>query len=131
MKKGLVFLGFTLLLLIHGCSKEKERGHIGLVFISDVIIPASVSVDEVALIHVAAYAPNGCWSNIRINLNKQQENHYKITATGFFNGQLVCPDILIGADTTFHLTFDAPGKYYFQSNDNPFEIKYDTIEVVY
>ena len=131
MKKYFGFLGIALLLLIHGCTEEKEQGKIGPVFVSDVILPVSVSVDEVALIHVAAYAPNTCWSNIRINLNKQQENHYKITATGFFNRQLVCLDMLIGADTTFHLTFDTPGKYYFQSNDSPFEIRYDAIEVVY
>lgn len=131
IKKSLAFLGLTLLLFLYGCTEEKEQGQIGPVRISEVNFPVSVSVNEVAPIYVRAYAPNDCWSNIRINLNKQQENHYKITASGFFNGQLVCSDILIGADTTFLLTFDAPGKYYFQSNDNPFEIKYDTIEVVF
>lgn len=118
------------LFLFIGCSAEEEKGAVSPVIISEVNIPTSVKVNETAPIHVGAYATNGCWSDLRINLDKLQEKHYQITATGFHDGGSICPAVIIEADTTFHLTFNTTGKYYFQSNKEPLEIKYDSLEVV-
>lgn len=116
-------------LLLFSCTKEEEKGQTKPVFVSEVVIPLFANIEESTPIHVKAYAPNGCWSNVKIYLRKTQENHYQITATGFFNGNLTCSDILIEKDTTFHLTFKSAGKYYFQSNENPLILKHDTITI--
>lgn len=115
--------------LLWSCSKEEEKGRFEPVFVSNVEIPLSANIGVSIPIHVKAYAPNGCWSNLKINLTKNQGNHYQITAMGLNNGNLVCPEILIQKDTTFNLIFNDVGEYYFQSNKAPFTIKYDTIKV--
>ncbi|MEA4983878.1 hypothetical protein SDC9_130658 [bioreactor metagenome] len=130
-RKTILFTVITLLLLLGGagCEREKEKGQLGTVFVSVVEMPSQVKVGRLVPIHVVAYANNGCWSNLKINLTKCQESYYQITAMGFYSGDLTCPDILIGTDTTFHLIFHEAGECYFQSNRSPFPIKYDTIMV--
>lgn len=125
-----LMLIFIPLFLVCSCSKEDQKGQVLPAFVSNVIIPLSTTIGDSTPVYVQAYAPNGCWYNIRINLNETLEYHYEITATGVFNGNLVCSDVIIEGDTTFYLTFDTIGKYYFQSNRSPFEIRYDTITVV-
>ncbi len=122
---NLILIVFLLL----GCSKEEEKGQFEPVIVSEVVIPTSANIGVSIPIQVRAYAPNGCWSNLQINLTKSQANHYQITATGFNNGNIVCPDVLVGKVTTFNLIFSEAGEYYFQSNKTPFTILYDTIRV--
>ena len=118
----------TILLL--SCSREDEKGQFEPVVISKTEIPLTAKIGEVVPIHVNAYAPNGCWSNLQISLTKNNENHYQMTATGFDNESLDCNDVLIGKDTVFNLTFNRVGEFYFQSNKSPYTILYDTISVM-
>jgi hypothetical protein len=116
-------------ILLLSCSREDEKGQFEPVVISKTEIPLTAKIGEVVPIHVNAYAPNGCWSNLQISLTESNENHYQITAKGFNSGGSVCPEVLIQKDTVFNLTFDRSGEYYFQSNRSPFTIMYDTIRV--
>ena len=116
-------------ILLLNCSREDEKGQFEPIVVSKTEIPLTAKIGEVVPIHVNAYAPNGCWSNLQISLTESNENHYQITATGFNSGSSVCTDILIQKDTVFNLTFNRGGEYYFQSNRLPFTIIYDTIRV--
>lgn len=116
-------------LFLLNCSRDGEKGQFEPVFISKVEIPSYANIGVSVPIYVQAYAPNGCWSNLKISLTESKKNHYQITAMGFNNGSLVCPEILIQKDTTFNLVFKEAGEYYFQSNKAPFTIKYDTLRV--
>lgn len=122
---NIILIAFLLL----SCSKEEEKRQFEPVVVSKVEIPSQTNIGVSVPIHVKAYAPNGCWSNLKINLTKNQENHYQIIAVGLNNGNLVCADILIQKDTTFNIIFNKAGEYYFQSNKAPFTIKHDTIRV--
>ena len=126
MKYINIILIATLLL---SCTREEEKGQFEPIVVSKTEIPLTAKIGEVVPIHVNAYAPSSCWSDLHISLTKNDENHYQITATGFNNESLVCNDVLIGTDTVFNLTFNRGGEYYFQSNRSPFTIIYDTIRV--
>lgn len=121
----IIFFAFFLL----GCSKEDEQGQYEPVVVSETEIPSTAKIGELVTLHVKAYAPNGCWSNLQISLTKSDENHYLITAKGYNNGNLVCPDIVIQKDTVFNVSFNKVGAYYFQSNKSPFTILHDTIRL--
>lgn len=116
-------------ILLLSCSGEDEKGQYKPIVIANTEIPLTVKIGEVVPIHVYAYAPNSCWSNLQISLTESAENHYQITAKGFNSGGSVCPEVLIQKDTVFNLTFNRSGEYYFQSNRSPFTIMYDTIRV--
>ena len=116
-------------ILLLSCSGEDEKGQYKPIVIANTEIPLTVKIGEVVPIHVYAYAPNSCWSNLQISLTESNENHYQITAKGFNSGGSVCPEVLIQKDTVFNLTFNRSGEYYFQSNISPFTIMYDTIRV--
>lgn len=114
---------------LFGCSIEGEKGQFEPVVVSTTEIPSTAKIGEVVPVYVKAYAPNGCWSKLQINLTKSDENHYLITATGYNNGDLACPDIVIQTDTVFNLSFNKAGAYYFQSNKLPFTLLHDTIRI--
>ncbi len=132
--KKLHFLFVALLLLaLSSCKLDGEsyRKFYGGVNIDSLIIQDSAFVGDVVLIQAQAGAPNGCWSDLSLFLNRYNDSLYYINAFGWFESyDNMCTEIYLLKDSTFRFIPDTTGLYIFKSESEFRLPKYDTLVVV-
>ena len=97
--------------------------------IYDLAIPANGEVNQDIEIQLKAQAPNGCYSDLEVKLIKIDSRHFLFKANGLFESNGVCPYNLVNKDTVITFRPTSTGKYFFQTNEEPFEIRKDTIDI--
>jgi hypothetical protein len=97
--------------------------------ISDVMIPATATVNENVQILAVAEAPNGCYGDLRVSMNQLDAQHFFLNALALYQSSSACPPTIVHADTIITFKPTMAGEYYFQTNDEPYQIRYDTIVV--
>jgi hypothetical protein len=91
-----------------------------MIFINQVIVDVPLNVQ----------APDGCWSDLSVDYENFRESHYRVRGLGKLDLKAdACPEVLITLDTTLEITLPGPGTYYFEANQAPFEVLYDTLIV--
>lgn len=110
--KKLAFLLF-LPVIFTSCLKEGSdyRQFTGWIDIDTLIVTDTAIINTDLLINVSAGAPNGCWSNLEIDLVKQNDSVYTITGSGKFeshNG--ICSDEYVSVDSSFKIKPSKLGK---------------------
>ena len=99
------------------------------VIIYESAIPDSGTANQNIEIPLTAQATNGCYSDFEITLTEIDSRHLLFKATALFSSDGACPSVLVNKDTIITFKPTASGKYFFQTNEDPFEIGRDTIEV--
>ena len=99
------------------------------IYIYESIVSTNGDTHQEIGIQVKAYADNGCYSDLEISLIELDNTHFLLKATGLFQSSGVCPAVIIPKDTVITFVPALEGEYFFQTNEAPFEIKRDTIEV--
>jgi hypothetical protein len=97
--------------------------------IYETTIPAIGTVNQDIEIQLKAQATNGCYSDLEIKLFKIDDKHFLFKATGLFDSNGICQDIMVYKDTVINFIPTSTGTYYFQTNESPFEITTQTIEI--
>lgn len=123
-----IYVGLLVLLLLTAC-KESSSDKYKAVPISEIRVPDKAKKGDAFVVYVKTKAPNGCWNNIKVHLKSSGFN-YTVYAEGTNAGDLICPDVAVETESEFPVTLFNTGKYYFQANESPLELKYDTVEVV-
>jgi hypothetical protein len=122
--KKLAFLLF-LPFILSSCLKEGSdyRQFTGWIDIDTIVMTDTAMLNSEVLVRVSAGAPNGCWSNLEIDLLKENDSVYTITGSGKFesyNG--ICSDEYVGVDSTFKINPSKEGKLLliaFSPNRHP------------
>lgn len=118
------------MLSLNGCSESDSHVKARrIVNISEAHIPNNGQVNHNIGITLKAEATNGCWSDLIITLNKIDDYHFLLNATGLLTSSFVCPEIMIYQDTIINFKPALPGKYFFQVNETPFIITRDTLVI--
>ena len=123
--KHIVLLALFLLTACKEASSDKYKP----VPISEIRVPEKAKKGDAFVVYVKTKAPNGCWNNIKVHL-KSSGYYYILYAEGKYAGDSICPDVAVETESEFPVTLFNTGKYYFQANESPLELKYDTVEVV-
>jgi hypothetical protein len=97
--------------------------------IYETIIPAIGTMNQDIEIQLKAQATNGCYSDLEIKLIKIEDRHFIFKAAGLFDPSGICPDVMVYKDTVITFIPTSTGKYFFQANENPFEMRTYTIEI--
>jgi len=97
--------------------------------IYDLTIPTSGAVNQDIEIQLKAQAPNGCYSDLEIKLIEVDSRHFLFKADALFKSNGACPYNLVNKDTVITFRPTSTGKYFFQTNEEPFEIRKDTIDI--
>jgi len=92
-------------------------------------IPTRGTINQNIQIQLKAQAVNGCYSNIEIKIKEIDNRHFLLKATGLFQTNGICSDIMVYKDTIITFRPTLTGNYFFQINEKPFEITKDTVEV--
>ena len=109
MKTALLFLVLCGLLSSCDCTDFDQ------VSISERNIPDTVTNNENVKIRILAEAYNGCWGNLYVKMNRNDENNYTIEAYGTkYCCTCICPAVIVFHDTI--IVFRPPNKgiYYFR-----------------
>lgn len=133
MKKIFLIL-FTVILLFTGCYNDIIQ-KIDLVQIESFQSPDTIFLNEIAPLQVNAFAVNSCWSDLFVELQKEDDFDYSVKAFGTYNcreGGCACADVLVGMDTIINFQPNKKGKYIFQISKNFHneEITTDTLVVL-
>jgi hypothetical protein len=97
--------------------------------IYEATIPATGRINQDIQIQLKSQATNGCYSDLKVKLVEIDSRHFLFKATALFQSSGVCPEIMVYKDTTITFKPTLTGKYFFQTNEEPFEIRKDTIAV--
>lgn len=102
MKK--LFVLFLLPFIFSSCLEEGTNHvkYTGWIIIDEFSLPDTALVGQYINIPVKGGAPNGCWSDLELQLTKESDSTVYITGTGTFestNG--ICNDIYQNTDTVF------------------------------
>jgi hypothetical protein len=92
-------------------------------------IPTSGTVNQDIQILLKAQATNGCYSDLEISLIEIDSRHFLIKATGLFKTNGICPNVMVYKDTVINFKPTSTGDYFFQINEDPFEIKNEKVEI--
>ena len=92
-------------------------------------IPATGTVNKNIQIELKAQAMNGCYSDLGIEFIEVDSRHFLMKAKGAFKTNGVCPDVMVYKDTVINFKPTSTGDYFFQVNEQPFEIRNEKIEV--
>lgn len=111
MKKLAILL--FLPIIFTSCLKEGSDyiQYTGRIDIDTLVVADTAVINTDLLINVSAGAPNGCWSNLEIDLVKQNDSVYNIIGSGKFeshNGN--CTDEYVSIDSTFKIKPSKLGK---------------------
>ena len=109
----------------HGNFTKREAS----VDIYESIIPGIGTVNQDIQIQLKAQALNGCYSNLQVELIEVDTRHFLLKATGLFQTNGICPEVMVYKDTTINFTPTSTGDYFFQTNEAPYEIRKDTITI--
>jgi hypothetical protein len=121
------FLILFICLFFNNCERNPYTKEIGMVQIYNSQIADTAFQNENSDIRIIASAPNGCWSNLFVEMKSHSSFKYTIKAYGTFScreGGCACPDILVGMDTIIRFQPTQKGEYIF----NVYTIK-DSITV--
>ena len=128
-------LPFTPLMLLLGClftdceTPENEfEGTIPLE-IKEVTIPETGQLNSNIQILAYTEASNGCFKDLKITLREINSQFFLLRATSFFESTNACPAGMVSLDTTIVFKPASAGTYYFQTNEDPFRVKLDTLVV--
>lgn len=127
-----LFLIIFLCLFCINCEKDPFYKEIGMVRIYNSIIADTVIQNENKAIYVNAFAENGCWSNLFVELKSESAFDYSIKAYGTFScreGGCGCPDVLVGMDTVINFQPTKKGEYVFNVYNSKDSITIDTMIV--
>lgn len=92
-------------------------------------IPTTGTVNQDIQIQLKAQATNGCYSDLEVKLIEMDDRHFFLKATGLFQTNGACPAVMVYMDTTMTFTPETTGNYFFQINEDPFEIRNEILEV--
>lgn len=110
--KKLIYLLF-LPIIFTSCLKEGSdyRQFTGWIDIDTLIVTDTAIINSDVLINVSAGAPNGCWSNLEIDLVKQNDSVYTITGSGKYESRNgICSDEYVSVDSSFKIKPSKIGK---------------------
>ena len=97
--------------------------------IEDVTIPEFGQVNQEIEILAYAEAANGCFKNLTITLRQTASHYYLLRGTSHFESANTCPAVVVSLDTTIIFKPTAAGTFYFQTNEDPFNIRLDTLVI--
>lgn len=111
-----------------------------LVPITEVTIPDSSEVADTIQIMATAEANNGCWSDLRFQLDSvpNQNNNqtdttstksYSLQAIGTYESHGSCPQVIVTADTVLDVLTSQKGNYIFYVTKNSYTLEVDTVFV--
>jgi hypothetical protein len=133
MKNTHIMRAYVFLILIFisiSCSKnENSDRNIGMVGISEVIIPDTVTSLENIQVYAKAEATNGCWNNLYLDLSKVNEFEYYIKAFGTFESSGACPEVMVYKDSVIDIQPMQKGIYIFKISQSPNLIVIDTLVI--
>lgn len=92
-------------------------------------IPTHGIVNQDTPMQLKAQATNGCHSNLEIKLTQTDSKHFLLKGTAIFQTNGICPDIMVYKDTMINFRPTSTGDYFFQVNEDPFEIKTYKLEI--
>jgi len=97
--------------------------------IYEITIPPSGTINQDVQVQLKAQATNGCFSELGIKLIEINSRHFLFKATGLFQSNGICHNMMVYKDTIINFKPSMTGKYFFQTNEDPFEIRKDTIDI--
>ena len=95
----------------------------------EITIPTSGTINQDVQVQLKAQATNGCYSDLEIKLIEITSRHFLFKATELFQSIGICPEIMVYKDTIINFKPSMTGKYFFQTNEDPFEIRKDTVDI--
>lgn len=99
------------------------------VYIEEKMIPSEGVTGQAVGIFAQGWAPNGCWSGLKVTLSEKGDFQYELLATGNFYSTGSCPEEEVVADTTISFTPEDPGEYIFRVWLTPYAYDDDTLTV--
>ncbi len=114
------------------CEKSPHTKEVGMVQICSSTIADTVMQNESTGIQIIASAPNGCWSNLFVEIKSETVSDYSVKAYGTFScreGGCACPDVLVGMDTIINFQPTQKGEYVFSVYNSKDSITIDTMIV--
>ena len=126
--KNLFYVALIILFFI-GCEEDCEK--LRNSHISKKTIPKTASVLDTVQLEVTAFASNGCWSDLFVELNQQSAFEYTVEAFGTLTccDECVCPQVEVEADTIINFVPDQKGVYLFYVSQLNNQIDVDTLIV--
>jgi len=97
--------------------------------IYEITIPPSGTINQDVQVQLKAQATNCCYSELGIKLIEINSRHFLFKATGLFQSNGICHNMMVYKDTIINFKPSMTGKYFFQTNEDPFEIRKDTIDI--
>ena len=109
---------------------SKRNDNAGLpVPVSVTKIPQQGATGREVSLKITATAPNGCWSDIKIQMNKESKFDYQISASGKFRSGGMCTMALVEKDTIVKFIPRQRGTYVFSSASGKGQFKVDSLVV--
>jgi hypothetical protein len=131
--KSIIFL-LVITFLMASCdlNNDSYNSFTGYVNVDDTQLADSAFSGQTVPISVHANALSGCWSGLKIYLEKSlvSDTLFSIVATGnyeSYNG--ICAEIIVSTDTVFQFKADSAGTYIFTSYSSSLYPKSDTLFV--
>ena len=123
-------LSLATVLFLSGCTDsnqlEKRRR---ATYISTVHIPKNTTINQNVGIELTAAGTSSCWGDLKVTMTKISDKHFLFKATGLVENGGACAAVMVYKDTVINFRPESTGKYFFQTNESPFTIMYDTLEV--
>jgi hypothetical protein len=118
--------------LIFSCDDDQpeyQEGDLPITALSVNHLPENIN-EVLVEIPIKVQAPSGCWQGLRADYQNYKEKYYRFTGYGSYNvSAQLCPTVIVEFDTTLTLKLPGSGTYYFEANQAPFEVLYDTIKI--
>ncbi|MCO4294426.1 hypothetical protein NF867_16310 [Solitalea sp. MAHUQ-68] len=120
-----------IMLILFSCKKDDNNytKNEALVNIIQTTIPQNGTVSNKTEIGAMAQAENGCYRDIKFKLIKVADFQYTLKAYATFESYGACPEVLVNGDTTISFIPEKKGTYQFTINEQPFNIKVETLIV--
>jgi hypothetical protein len=117
----LIITSITIGFGLNGCENDRSIVRTGMVQIENFIITDTIFTNEFASISVKASASDGCWSDLYVDIEKEDLYEYSIKAYGTFScfdGGCVCPAVMVYHDTIINFQPTQTGTYLFRIQKN-------------
>lgn len=96
---------YILLPLLLSSCLEEGSSHVkytGWINVDEYTLPDTAVINEYITIPVKGGAPNGCWSNLELQLTKESDSVVFITGTGIYESSTgICNEVYQLIDTVF------------------------------
>lgn len=97
--------------------------------IYEATIPTQGRVNQDIPIQIKMKASNGCYSDLKAELVEIDNRHFLIRSDGLFQTTGLCPTVIVYKDTTITFKPSVTGRYFFQINEENYNIRRDTIDI--